>query len=229
MSITDTRADLALEFIAARLGRNPDISARSLYQQAQSAGVATRKTDFLREVREFKEFLGVPARTQPRPERFISRGATAVASKQRDAAAIVSLARREHGGRIGPALREFNRENPGRAISLDSMRRYGGTAMRKERGRWTATTYDRLERTMRAITTEGVQELRTRDSRTASLIAEHLNAVHDFMRTGDEAQLRRFRGRSFTVGGQRYTLETDPDALLTLDEGGDLDDLSPGT
>jgi len=205
------------------------VSTRELQRELQAMGLGIRRTDLLRFVREFSSEFGIVRRTQAAPERFIARGAAAAEAKRRDAASVLSLARREHGGKLAPALRQFNRENPGRAISLDSMRRYGGTAVRKERGRWIATAYDRLERTMKGITTEGVQELRIRDSRTASLIAEHLNAVHDFMRTGDEAPLIRFRGRSFTVAGHRYTFEIDPDVLLTLDEGGEFDDLDPGT
>lgn len=222
-------ADRSLDaqaFIARRLAEDPSVSANALYREAQAAGMATRRTTFLRDVREMAEYLEIGGRsTQAHPERSIPRRAT----RQQDVASIVSLARRKYGGKIGPARREHNQRNPDRAVSMKTVQREAGAAIAKRGGQWQANAFDRLPRRVDATTTDGVVSLTVRDSRTASLISQHANAVNTYLRTGDASGLQPFRGKHFTVDSQRYTLETDPNRLEELEDAGDLDDLEFGT
>lgn len=48
----------------------------------------------------------------------------------------------------------------------------------------------------------------------ARLVGEHHHAVGEFVRTNDIGSIRPFEGQSVSaVGGRKYPLETDPNAL----------------
>lgn len=220
------RAWEAQAFIARRLAENPRISANDLYREAKAAGVATRRTDFLHDVRDMAEYFNLQGRrVQANPARFAPHRATT----EQDVASVLSLARRKYHGAIAPARREFNREHPDRSISMRAIQHTAPSATEKRHGRWQAKAFDRLSRTMDAITTEGIVTLAVRDSRTASKIAAHANAVKTFLDTGDASGLRPFRNMRFTVDHHTYTFETDLDTLIEQAEADDLDDLQYGT
>ncbi len=102
------------------------------------------------------------------------------------------------------------------------MRRHAGQAFRRPGGRWVPTAFDRIPREMTALTPAGPVEITVRDSRTASLLAEHANAVRTYRDFGDEEPLGKLRRRVIRIRGQPVVLETDPVRLDRLAEGGEL-------
>ena len=103
-----------------------------------------------------------------------------------------------------------------------TVRRHVGSALHKEGGRWEARPFDRIPREMTVLTPSGPELVTIRDSRTASLLAEHANAVAAYIETGDEERLRRLRRRQVQIRGQPVVLATDPVRLDRLAAGGEL-------
>jgi len=103
-----------------------------------------------------------------------------------------------------------------------TVRRHAGSAFRKAGGRWRPSPFDRLPRAMTAMTPAGPLALVIRDSRSASLLAEHANAVAAYVETGDEGPLRRLRRRSVRIRGQPVELVTDPARIDRLAAGAEL-------
>jgi hypothetical protein len=99
--------------------------------------------------------------------------------------------------------------------------RYAGQGWRRERRRWRPKAFDRIPRPMRVLTDDGPVELEL-DSRQATIVARHANAVDEYLQSGDETALRPFRGRVITVDGVAYRLATDPYRLDRLAAGGEL-------
>jgi|SRR5205823_711144 len=102
--------------------------------------------------------------------------------------------------------------------------RYVGSALRQTgpRGDYHAIPHDRIPRTLHFITAAGPTEVTVHDSRTASRIAEHMNAVRTHVRTGDSSALESFRGESFEAGGVKHEFVTDPEILDKLADAGVL-------
>jgi len=103
-----------------------------------------------------------------------------------------------------------------------TIRRQVGSALRKEGGRWAPRPFDRIPREMTVLTPSGPKVVTVRDSRTASLLAEHANAVAAYMEHGDEEPLRRLRRKEIQVGGRRVRLARDPPQIDRLAAGGEL-------
>jgi hypothetical protein len=99
--------------------------------------------------------------------------------------------------------------------TVAAVKRYAAPALEKTpSGRYKATAYDRLYRRMEFLTPSGKIALEVRDSRSASRVAGYWNAVDHYLRTGDDRQLRRYRGKGIIVGKRFYPFVTD---LPTLD------------
>jgi len=75
---------------------------------------------------------------------------------------------------------------------------------------------------MTALTPRGPEAVVVRDSRTASLLAQHANAVAAYIETGDEEPLRHLARRTVRIRGRPVVLETDPVRLDRLAAGGEL-------
>lgn len=103
-----------------------------------------------------------------------------------------------------------------------TVRRYVGAALHKEGGRYRPSPFDRMPRDMTVLTPRGPEAVTVRDSRTASLLADHANAVAAYIETGDESRLGRLRRRTVRIRGQPVVLETDPVRLDRLAAGGEL-------
>lgn len=103
-----------------------------------------------------------------------------------------------------------------------TVRRHAGTAFRREGRRWKPSPFDRIPREMAVLTRAGPVAVTVRDSRTASLLAEHANAVTAYRDKGDELPLQRLRRRAIRIRGQRLTLATDPVVLDRLAAGSEL-------
>jgi hypothetical protein len=104
-----------------------------------------------------------------------------------------------------------------------TMQRHVGRALkRRTDGRYAATKWDRIPRTMRFLTENGLTELILRDSRTASEVARHMAAVDRFLKTGDTSALKPFRGKSIRVGKVDYRFLTNPTTLERLAFAGEV-------
>ncbi len=105
-----------------------------------------------------------------------------------------------------------------------TVQRYVGSALRQKgpRERYRPTAHDRIPRTLHVITPQGTLPVTVRDSRTASRIAEYMNAVRTYVNTGDTSAPNRFKGKTFRAGGKTYTLVTDPGTLDRLADAGVL-------
>jgi hypothetical protein len=75
---------------------------------------------------------------------------------------------------------------------------------------------------MTAVTRDGPVEVTVRDSRTASLLSQHANAVQRYLNLGDEEPLRQLSRHTIRIRGQPLVLETDPVRLDRLAAGGEL-------
>lgn len=111
-----------------------------------------------------------------------------------------------------------------RQVGVDpaTVKRYAGSALDKEGRRIKAKPNDRLSRTMWVLTNEGRVSLPIKDSRTASLISRYWNAVDHYLSTGDDRQLKPFRGKFFRVNKQAYPFITDRAILDELGSAGEL-------
>ncbi len=109
-------------------------------------------------------------------------------------------------------------------ITPNALKRHAGNALVKDhRGRYAAKASDKLARSIVFPTESGLVSLNVRDSRTASRISDFWNAVHTYLRSGDQYGLRKFRGRVISVEKRKYAFITDPD---TLDRLFDADELT---
>lgn len=103
-----------------------------------------------------------------------------------------------------------------------TVRRHLSRQFHREGNRWRPSSFDREPREMTVLTRDGPEVHVIRDSRTASLLGEHANAVDAFMKTGDEGPLRRLPRTQIRIRGQPVRLETDPLRLERLAHGGEL-------
>jgi hypothetical protein len=98
--------------------------------------------------------------------------------------------------------------------------RYADRALkqRSKGGPHRVRQYDRLARRMAFLSPSGEETVVTvRDSRTATKIGQHMNAVQQFL-NGDESALAPFRGKSFRAGGVKHKFLTDVAILRRLGE-----------
>lgn len=235
----EQRREAAEGVIARELARLAEINAGTLprgyanriVEALRAEGVGIRRQDALRLVSEYADFLQTPGKVAQRaPERFApARSAAATAAKREAALDVIALMRRERLS-LTQAVRRHNREWPDARVSAASVTRLVPRALEKRGATWQPTRYDRYTRTTDALTTEGVVKVTVRDSRTASLISHHSNAVQAYVwGRADESVLRPYRGKRFRAGKRTYVLETDPDILLRWGLGGVFDDLVIGS
>lgn len=107
---------------------------------------------------------------------------------------------------------------------VNTIRRYVGTALKQDRpgGRYRATVYDRIARTLNFLTPQGMVAVEVRGSRTASRIGEYMNAVRTYSTSGDTSAVARFNGKSFRANGVTYDFITDVSILDRLIDAGVL-------
>ena len=103
-------------------------------------------------------------------------------------------------------------------IDPKTVLRYVGSALRQERPNedYRAIPHDSIPRTLHFITPTGTVAVTVADSRIASRIGEHMNAVKALAQKGDSSALEGFRGESFEAEGVRYEFVTDVATLNRL-------------
>jgi hypothetical protein len=127
----------------------------------------------------------------------------------------LAIARRE-GIPLGAAARRVR-------LRPEVVQRHVGAGFELRRGRWFAKPFDRIPREMSFLSPEGPQAVLTRDSRLASRISKHNNAVRHYLHTGDTSWLRPFRGHGMRVrDGSLVVFATDPGDLDRLADGAEL-------
>ncbi len=141
---------------------------------------------------------------------------------KRDQAFHVLPLMRRYDLDLATGIRAHNRGNPTERISREAALKYVGSALESRNGRLAARSHDRLLRVMRFPTSTGVIDLEVKDSRSARRISAYWNAVRVYLDTGDESQLRRFRGKSVRSGKRAYPFVTDPETLKRLAYAGEL-------
>jgi len=178
--------------------RRKQSTRKTASKQHRSGKAARRQTNAPRTP---AQFFVMPERLQ---DRWI--GVTNAISKMR--ADRVSLTE---------ASREFG-------LDRREVIRLGGSALRKRaNGQYAAKANDGLLRVILVLTEEGKREIAVRDSRQATLVAEHWNAAHRYLDRGDGSALSRFQGRSvIDAKGKRIPLLTDLDELNRLGNAGVL-------
>jgi hypothetical protein len=101
---------------------------------------------------------------------------------------------------------------------------YARPGLRRGRGGdYWATPYDHIRRTLNFLTLEGTLPVTVNDSRAATQIAEHMNAVRTYLRTGSTWALKRFKGKVFVTSKGILVFITDPAVLDRLADAGELD------
>jgi hypothetical protein len=115
------------------------------------------------------------------------------------------------------AAREFG-------IDPDQVINLGRLALRKQRnGRYSAKKTDRLLRVLGVLISEGKREIALRDSRQASVVGSHWDAVQRYLQTGDDSALRKFqRKKIIDASKKRHLLLTNLDELNRLGSAGVL-------
>ena len=129
---------------------------------------------------------------------------------------VLSLMRRKH--------LSFDAACNAVGIDRKTALRFIGSELRQEEsgGRYVVTPHDFLPRTVHFITTAGTVPVTVMDSRTASRIAEHMNAVRAFTHRGDPSALGGFHGETFEAGGVTYEFVTDLTILTRLADADEL-------
>jgi prephenate dehydrogenase len=138
---------------------------------------------------------------------------------------VISAMRRNPHLSLKRAASEWN-------TTPETVRKYAGSALRHGvNGRFKVTASDRLYRPMQFYTPAGRITIGVTDSRTASKIAQHLNAIKTLVDTGNGEELRRFRGKTIRVQKVEYRFVTDPRVLRRLNDANELgfEDLYPRT
>jgi hypothetical protein len=104
----------------------------------------------------------------------------------------------------------------------DVVLRYAGAGFEQRAGRWVARPFDAIARDMTVLTPDGPKPVRTHDSRQATEVSRHHNAVRHYIETGDASRLVPFRGRAIRTSRGLLPLATEPSQLDRLAEGAEL-------
>lgn len=140
-----------------------------------------------------------------------------VDQRRYDAALHVISSMRQKGASLSAAAREHG-------VTPKAVKDFAGSALRKTAsGRYAAKGSDRLLRVLLIPGHSGPAEIAICDSRSVTVLGEYWNAVHLFLETGNDSELRRFRGKSVTTAdGSRRALITNLDELERLGSAGVL-------
>lgn len=106
--------------------------------------------------------------------------------------------------------------------TVKTVRRYAGPALETRSGRLDAKSTDKIARDLSFLTDRGYIALRVTNSRDATRIARHSNAVRKFVMHADDSSLRRFEGKSIKAGGKTHFFVTDRATINRLARAGEL-------
>ena len=106
--------------------------------------------------------------------------------------------------------------------TVSNVTRQARPALTFKRGRWYAKPHDTLPRRMRFLTPRGYISVLTTDSRDATLIANHHNAVRAYLKTENQRGLKAFENLYFATDEQEYDFVTDPRTILRVARAGEI-------
>jgi predicted transcriptional regulator len=106
--------------------------------------------------------------------------------------------------------------------TVKTVRRYAEPALETRSGRLDARDSDKIARDLRFLTDRGYVTIRVTNSRDATRVARHGNAVRKFALYGDDSALKRFEGKSLKAGGKTYQFITDRATINRLARAGEL-------
>jgi hypothetical protein len=165
-----------------------------------------------------KRYVSIPQR-RIRGPRDLARLSARSREAFANAAQVVTDARR-HGTSIGDEVERKRAQ--GVRISRETVRRYFGQDLERQRGRLVPKQSDRsYHGDMLVLSTDGVIARPLRGSNVRRLVAEHANAVRGYL-NGDDPDgegLQRFAGRR--VGG--VVLQADPAGIDLLALSGEYE------
>ncbi len=108
-------------------------------------------------------------------------------------------------------------------VAPDTVLRYAGSGFTRANGRWKPKPTDRLSRQMRFLDARGSVPVEPASSKEAAKLARYWNAVHHYLKTGDDRELRRFaRMRLQTRQKTSLPFLTDRHQLRRLGYAGEL-------
>jgi hypothetical protein len=109
-------------------------------------------------------------------------------------------------------------------IKPSTFLRQVGSAVHQDKpgGRYRPVTGDRFRRDLQVPTVLGPTPVPIYGSKNAKEISNYLNAVALYLRRGDASKLKRFKGKTVGVRGQKLELITDPQTLSALALAGAL-------
>jgi hypothetical protein len=157
-------------------------------------------------------------RKQPIPRKKHRSKPAASTQDKRTRVAHVMTKMRTDGSSLQHASKEFG-------IDARTVVRLAGSSLRKLRnGRYAAKASDRLLRVVEVLSPEGPRKIAVTGSRQATLVAEHWNAAHRYLETGDDSALQKFlHGQRITdASGAKVPLLTDLEELDRLGSAGVL-------
>ena len=146
--------------------------------------------------------------------------------RQRNVLDAIAFKRRNPKVSMTRAAREHH-------TTLRTIKRYAGSTIEVRSGRYDVAPLDRIPRELQFLTSKGYEAVTVRNSRDASRIARHHNAVRRAILTlgTDTKALDRFAGQSVRAGGKIYPFITDFNTLERLARAGALNfnDIYPST
>jgi ribosomal protein L32E len=137
--------------------------------------------------------------------------------RQRNVLDAIAFKRRNPKVSMTKAAREYH-------TTVTTIKRYAGTTVEVRSGRYDVKPLDRIPRTLEFLTPHGYEPVTVRNSRDASRIARHHNAVRRAILTfgGDTRQLNKFANKTLRAGGKTHTFITDYPTLERLARAGAL-------
>ena len=174
------------------------LAGQTFHSERQYRNALARQKGF----RSWYEQQRAPKKTTAKSTQRLRRSEEAARARALDALAFM----RTRDLSLAAAAREAG-------TTPNTILKWTGSKLTEKRGgRRVVTKADRLLRTMRVVSTEGVVDVDVRGSRQARRLAQHMNAVKQFLATGDAEALERFEG--VRVAGVQ--LETDPERIEEL-------------
>ena len=102
------------------------------------------------------------------------------------------------------------------------LRHVGAALTKRSDGRFAATKSDRIPRTMKFLTENGLVDRILRGSRDASQLVRYMSAVDRFLNTGDQGPLSAFRGKTVRSGKTAHAFLTNTRMLERLGYAGEI-------
>lgn len=133
--------------------------------------------------------------------------------KQRRVLDAIALKRRRPELSMTQAARQAG-------TTVKTVKKFAGSALQTRSGRLDAKATDRIARELNFFSDKGHLSVRVTNSRDATRVARHSNAVRKYVLYGDDSDLKRFDGKTLRASGKTYAFATDKAAINRLARAG---------